>query len=119
MKLKMNRENRPKVPIEFVKDSLNKVFERIEKKTLKHGGHAYASTHEIYGIVAEEFKELMDELHSNDTDEFESELIDVAVGAVWGLASMKLLREKGIYYQPDINDPKVKEKLYGHRDKVS
>jgi hypothetical protein len=53
----------------------------------KHRG-SYIGNHETYGIVAEEFDELLDALRANDNQEFFAELMDIAVGCIIGMASM-------------------------------
>lgn len=95
---RMDRTHRHTIPETFIKESIDRIVKRIEEKTAKHGGHGYESTHEIYGILAEEFnKELLKEVHDNNIEGFENELIDVAVSAIWGLASMRLLRARKVY----------------------
>ena len=49
----------------------------------------FVDKHQIYGIVAEELKELMDALHGNDIDGMKRELKDIAVAAIWGIASIE------------------------------
>ncbi len=50
------------------------------------GFGTFASTHEIAGVVDEEHREMMDALRANDIINFKAELIDIAVGAVFGVA---------------------------------
>ena len=64
-----------------------KLADRLEK----HGLGGYVSAHETLGIVAEEYHELIDAVRSNNQDDVEAELIDIAVACIFGLAS---LREK-------------------------
>jgi len=61
---------------------------RLERKLLKHGYGAYASPHEVLGIIVEEHKELVDAVHANDRDNTIEELLDIAVGCVFGVASL-------------------------------
>ena len=35
---------------------------------MKHGTGSFVSTHEVVGVLDEEFRELKDEVHANDTD---------------------------------------------------
>lgn len=93
----MNRKRK-----QLTKKHIKSAFDRIEKqlsaKIAKRGMGRYDSVHEIYGIIAEEFdKELLDEMHANNYNKFEDELVDVIIGCLWGLASMKSLREDKIY----------------------
>jgi len=60
---------------------------RLETK----GPGSYASRHEIYGILAEEMDELLDELRINTLSgykNFRKELLDVAVAAIFAYACM-------------------------------
>ena len=47
------------------------------------------SRHEIYGLVAEEWKELTDELQSRGINDFYSELLDLAVACLHGMVSIR------------------------------
>ena len=62
-----------------------KLVERLKK----HGLGGYVGAHETLGIVAEEYHELIDAVRSNDPDAVEAELIDVAVGCIFGIASLR------------------------------
>lgn len=93
----MNRK-RKQLTKKHVTAALDRVKKQLSAKIAKRGMGRYGSVHEIYGIVAEEFdKELLDAMHANNYTEFENELVDVIIGCLWGLASMKSLRESKIY----------------------
>lgn len=75
----------------------NKMGIRIKEK----GQGAFSGPHEIYGVLAEEVNELLDAIHENDKEQVVNELYDVAVTALFGIASIyevenrvKELREK-------------------------
>ena len=59
----------------------------IAKRLQEKGWGAFAGPHETYGIIAEEFKELLDELQANNPLAFRKELIDIAVACILGMAS--------------------------------
>jgi NTP pyrophosphatase (non-canonical NTP hydrolase) len=40
----------------------------------------------VFGVVAEEYKEVLDALHKGDTQEMYSELNDLAVACILGMA---------------------------------
>lgn len=61
----------------------NKVGARLNQK----GWGAYIGPHETYGILTEEFYELMLSLHGNQGANFYKELLDIAVGCIIGMAS--------------------------------
>lgn len=64
------------------------VIEKIDNRLIEKHRGSYIGNHETYGILAEENKELLDALQANDNEWFFRELIDVAVGAILGMASM-------------------------------
>jgi len=78
---------RPSVTDMYHKVAQLRVQQKLKERLEKRGKHAFISTHEIYGIVAEEFKELGDALQANDREAFVSELVDICVGALHGIAS--------------------------------
>ena len=55
-------------------------------KLKEKGDGSFASTHEIIGLIDEEFNELRDTCHENNIDHFAYELIDIAVIAIFGYA---------------------------------
>ena len=78
-----------------IKKCLTLVKEKIEMRLLQKHRGAYIGNHETYGILAEEFnKELLDVLKANDNEAFFNELIDIAVGAILGMASMYANKQK-------------------------
>jgi len=77
---------------ELLDEEIAKVIELVGTKidarlNEKHRG-SYIGNHETYGILAEEYKELLDALQANQSHSFCLELIDIAVGAILGIASM-------------------------------
>ena len=61
----------------------HKVSDRLKDK----GYGVYASPHEVHGLLSEEMQELNDAMGLKDKDQFEKELIDVAVICIIALAS--------------------------------
>lgn len=81
-----------------IQDIITKLDMRLNTK----GDGQYASRHEIWGIIAEEYDEALDELRINTPegyDNFAKELKDIAVAAMFGYICVKYG-----YIQP----PKVK-----------
>jgi hypothetical protein len=70
------------------------VIEKVKKQVLHYaevkGPQAVVSSHEISGLIKEETDEFFVEVQENNIDGIEEELLDVAVTAVWGLASMEV-----------------------------
>lgn len=92
-------EGRSTITSKVIIKSVAIVKEKIEMRLLQKHRGSYISNHETYGILAEEYKELLDALQKNDNEQFYAELIDIAVGAILGMASMyannKQALEKG------------------------
>ena len=77
------------VKLTTVSDVLNAVDDAVLVARDKHGYEPYSSSHEAYGIIAEEMHELMLAIHANDDEQIKKELLDVAQAAVFALASME------------------------------
>lgn len=80
----LNRVTVTELQIEVV---IAELREAIKKSRDKHGNGAYASAHETLGILREEYREYEDEVIANDELAQRSELMDVAVVAIFGCAS--------------------------------
>ena len=61
----------------------DRLYEQLEKK----GPGAWNSSHEILGIITEEYHELVDAVKNNDG--IKDELIDVALCCVFGIACIE------------------------------
>lgn len=72
----------------------NAVDRKIRERLVQKGAGLFVDPHQIYGIVAEEAKELMDALHKNNLDGMRDELADIAVAAIWGIASIDAFLDK-------------------------
>lgn len=71
-------------------NALEEVDEKLSRRMLQKGMGTYASIHEILGILQEEVTEYQDEVHAKKDREAQvQELIDIAVGAIWGIASIR------------------------------
>lgn len=80
---------RDMVSQERVEKALEKFRQHFNKRLKKKGYGAYASSHEAYGIIAEEMHELMVELHGNNKTKFVDEALDIAVACIWAAASLE------------------------------
>ena len=74
---------------EHLYDAQESVGKKIDYRLNQKGAGLFVDPHQIYGIVAEEVKELMDALHGNDIEGMKRELTDIAVAAIWGIASIE------------------------------
>jgi NTP pyrophosphatase (non-canonical NTP hydrolase) len=73
---------------EFKKAAMD-VSAKLEKRLKEKGYGSASSRHEILGILEEEVMEFLHEVHSGQPKGLQEELIDVAVSAIWGLASIQ------------------------------
>jgi NTP pyrophosphatase (non-canonical NTP hydrolase) len=85
---------RPEVSDQILLAALDAMTVRVGQKIEKHGRGAYISNHETLGIVAEEYHELIDAVHQNDPVDVANELMDIAVAALFGVASMMEKEER-------------------------
>lgn len=67
-----------------IKDIRDKLEIRLEEK----GYRTYSSSHEISGVMDEEYDEMKEAIHNNDQQHLREELIDVAVAAIWSIVSI-------------------------------
>jgi len=65
------------------------VLAKVNFRREQKGDHTLASSHEILGILDEEYDELRTEVHCNMHDNQVDELEDIAVAAIFGIASIK------------------------------
>ncbi len=73
----------------YVDDATSGILASLNRSREKHGTHEYASVHETLGIVAEEYYELIEAIKNGSREGIISELEDIAVGCLWGIASLK------------------------------
>jgi hypothetical protein len=78
---------RIEVSNDTIKTALDRITKKLNQRLQIKGQYGYMSRHETLGIITEEFWELVQAVQGNKSDEYESELIDVAVGCLFGLAS--------------------------------
>lgn len=85
----LNREATSIADINFgLEDIHKKLLSRLDKK----GWGAYASRHEILGIITEEFLELTEAIRSDTPegyDHYMKECMDMAVAGLFGYICMK------------------------------
>ena len=82
---------------EFKDEDLEKILDlvkfKVDRRLEEKGRERYAGPHETYGILAEEFDELMEAMRDNNAMNFYLEVLDIAVAAVLGMASFGLEKE--------------------------
>lgn len=67
---------------------MENLLQNIKKREAKHGLKPHANAHETLGILTEEYDEFKDEVKSDDVLRQYEELCDIAVAALFGMASL-------------------------------
>jgi NTP pyrophosphatase (non-canonical NTP hydrolase) len=60
----------------------------LEARLAQKGELTFASSHEVYGILAEEMNELLYAVRENNQHYQREELIDLAIAAIFGIVSL-------------------------------
>jgi hypothetical protein len=78
---------------QLTEDQIIKAVDRttckLSSRLAEKGYGTFTSRHEILGVITEEYKEVVDAVHSKSNSDLEEELIDIAVGAIFGLACLQ------------------------------
>ena len=98
---------RPEVPDALSEEVAELMLERLRSRAQKHGPGAYAGPHEILGVLEEEFIELKLSITANTDSETAAELMDIAVGCIFGIASLIVTRRVRFEYVATENGPKA------------
>jgi len=80
-------EGRTQVTGRQVNDAFKIMHSKLNYRLKQKGNGIYVSSHETLGILEEEFLELKEAVKNNNFIEIEDELLDVAVGAIFGFIS--------------------------------
>ena len=84
-----DKEHRQQITPEQVSNAVgligSRIFERLEEK----GYGAWLSRHEILGFLTEEYHEAIEAVHSKPTEDLTAELVDIAVGCIFGIACIE------------------------------
>jgi NTP pyrophosphatase (non-canonical NTP hydrolase) len=78
--------DRTQLTDEQVMKAVDKTVEKLKFRLKQKGYGTFASKHEILGVITEEYKEFVDAVHSKNYDEMRTEIVDLAVGCIFGLA---------------------------------
>lgn len=66
----------------------NAVARHLGRCAERKGTENFVNAHHALGVLTEEYHELVEAVQCNNPDAIASELLDVAVAALWGLGSM-------------------------------
>ena len=80
---------RTQITEEQIELALQLLKDKLKYRLKQKGYGTFASTHEIAGVLDEEHRELKETVHYNNMEDFEKELLDIAVGAVFGVACVQ------------------------------
>lgn len=81
--------SRQLVPQSSVDDAVEISVAHLKEVLRRKGFRSFKSTHEIYGVISEEFEELKRSLHNNDLSEFEGELLDIIAACLFSYACIR------------------------------
>ena len=80
---------RPPVEEYDIDKTIDEIKNRLYVRLGQKGDGILASSHEVLSVISEEFDEYKWSVHDNDATAQHEELMDIAVAAVMGMASMK------------------------------
>lgn len=72
----------------YTDSAIRSIRDALERRLEEKGYSTYASTHEISGIIEEEYDEMKECVHDNDQQHLRKELIDIAVAVIWSIVSI-------------------------------
>lgn len=78
--------NRITVSQEALETSIKEISRKTDFRMKQKGRHAWQSTHEILGVITEEYWELQEAIKNNDVEAIKKELIDIGVACHFGIA---------------------------------
>ena len=79
---------RPKADPQLIRDTFEILQTALDARIMQKGDGIFRNYHEISGVLTEEMNEFEEEVHNNHMSAIRSELLDVAVGALWGVVSI-------------------------------
>jgi hypothetical protein len=83
-------DGRMQLPEEAFQAAAKEAAEKLAYRMEEKGLGTLTSSHEILGIITEEYFEFIEEVKSNSSDEMKvQELLDIAVAAIFGVASIR------------------------------
>lgn len=75
---------------QITQEQIDKVVEafklNLQERLRQKGFGTLASSHEISGVITEEYHEMLEAVEKNNTESLRWELMDIAVGAIFGVA---------------------------------
>lgn len=81
--------NRKKIDKTITSSSIQEIEDKMLFRLKEKGDGTFSSRHEILGIIAEEYFELIEAVKSGTLEQVKEELKDIAVGCAFGIASIE------------------------------
>ena len=85
----VNKTARKQITPETIEIAVKAFRDMLEFRLREKGYGTFASRHEVLGVVAAEMNELTNAVEHENIENVEHELLDVAVGCVFGVACIK------------------------------
>jgi len=79
-------EDRIEVSEDALKISIDDIRTKTKFRLMEKGTQSFASTHELLGIITEEYQELIEAIKLNNISNIQKEVLDLAVACNFGLA---------------------------------
>ena len=86
MEIKMNK--RPEVKLKELEIAMDYLLANLNHGLKKHGSGIFLSKHEILGIITEEYYELIEAIHKNNSQNIQNELFDLGAVCLFAIASI-------------------------------
>ena len=80
-------QHRKEISDESLDKAIAFVIKLLRSRLDEKGKKIFASRHECFGSITEEYHELVEAVRSNEHIEFDGECADVAVAAIFSIAS--------------------------------
>lgn len=80
---------REKLNVFQIANALKLTAEKLSFRLQQKGYGTFTSSHEILGVITEEYHELIEAVKSNTLNEVKEELKDIAVGCIFAIACIE------------------------------
>lgn len=77
---------RVQISVARIQRATGEILQSLDKRLVEKGTGTFSSRHEILGVCAEEYKELIDAVQKGSLSDVRDELIDLAVACIFGIS---------------------------------
>jgi len=92
--------SRVPVSVDQLQAANARILKWLDRRLKQKGRMGYISHHEALGVVDEEYDELKEAVRSDNIDDVVAELTDLAVGCLFGIASLRANEAARLDYNP-------------------